>query len=97
MIIWCLVIVRDLVDPLVCFIFAFVPQSQKQILLYCVTRLNKVVGSYIVMESLSEGAASADSSSKDGALMYLLLSTKGKTQIIGQVKICGENSKNLEE
>ena len=49
------------------------------------------------MESLSEGAASADSSSKDGALMYLLLSTKGKTQIIGQVKICGENSKNLEE
>lgn len=37
----------------------------------------------------------ADSSSKDGALMYLLLSTKGRTQIIGQVKICGGEFQEL--
>lgn len=56
MIIWCLLTVCDLVALSVCFIFAIVFIHESKILLYCATKLKKVVENYIFTEHIIEGA-----------------------------------------
>ena len=56
MIIWCLLTVYDLVAFSVCFIFAIVFIHESKILLYCATKLKKVVENYIFTEQIIEGA-----------------------------------------